>query len=140
MTPQRPDLHVRLPGDLTERLRELAAQQGVSLNALMVALIAGSVGWRLDSKEEHMPTTEAGRMGWITLTSRESDSYLDHGGLRVYAKTARRGRELFVSAEHPGRHTLFWLDPETLALIAMTTGRTDQEAWDAMDAIRRNRR
>jgi hypothetical protein len=34
--------------------------------------------------------------------------------------------------------TLFWLDPETLALIAMTTGNTDREAWEAMDAIRRN--
>lgn len=140
MAPERPSLHVRLPDGLIERLRQIADQQGISLNTLLVAVIAGSVGWTLDTEEEHMTTTEAGRMGWITLKSTKSDSYLDHAGTRVYAKKARRGRELFVSAEHPDRHTLLWLDPETLALIAMTAGRTDQEAWSAMDAIRKNRR
>jgi plasmid stability protein len=140
MAAHRPSLYVRLPGDLIERLRQRADEHGVSLNALLVSIIAGAMYWTPHNKEEGMTTTEAGRMGWKTLTSTRVDSYLEDAGLKVSAKTARRGRDQILQAEHPERHTVFLLDPETLALIAMTTGRTAQAAWDAMDALRRNRR
>lgn len=39
-------LNVRLPSDLYAELRATAEQQGVSLNQLAVALLAGSIGWR----------------------------------------------------------------------------------------------
>jgi hypothetical protein len=47
----RTDLHVRLPRDLHEQLRYLANQQGVSLNTLVVGLLAGSVDWSLDPEQ-----------------------------------------------------------------------------------------
>jgi predicted HicB family RNase H-like nuclease len=47
MVPERPSLHLRLPRDLHERVRQLADEQDVSLNTLLVALIAGSVGFKL---------------------------------------------------------------------------------------------
>jgi hypothetical protein len=40
-----PSVHVRLPAALIDRLHQLADEQGVSLNALLLALIAGSVGF-----------------------------------------------------------------------------------------------
>lgn len=39
-------LNVRLPSGLYAELRVTAEQQGVSLNQLAVALLAGSIGWR----------------------------------------------------------------------------------------------
>jgi predicted HicB family RNase H-like nuclease len=39
-------LNVRLPSGLYAELRATAEQQGVSLNQLAVALLAGSIGWR----------------------------------------------------------------------------------------------
>jgi Arc-like DNA binding domain len=139
MAADRPSLYVRLPDGLIERLRQRADEHGVSMNTLLVGLIAGSMGWRPDSKEEAMTTTEAGYRGWRTLTSTEVDSYLEHGGIRVSAKTARRGRDLVLHAESGGRHALLLLDPETLTLVSMTTGRTSQAAWEAMNSIRRQR-
>jgi predicted HicB family RNase H-like nuclease len=40
---------VRMPADLHAELVARAAQQGVSLNALVVALLAGGVGFKLDA-------------------------------------------------------------------------------------------
>jgi len=37
---------VRLPTDLHAALAAEAARQGVSLNTLIVALVAGGIGWR----------------------------------------------------------------------------------------------
>lgn len=39
-------LNLRLPVELHQLLVEEAARQGVSLNALLVAFLAGAVGWR----------------------------------------------------------------------------------------------
>jgi hypothetical protein len=44
----RPSIHLRLPRDLHDQLRETADDQELSLNSLLVALLAGSVGWKLD--------------------------------------------------------------------------------------------
>jgi hypothetical protein len=41
---------LRLPPALHEQLTEQAAQQGVSLNTLIVALLAGGSGFKLDDK------------------------------------------------------------------------------------------
>lgn len=38
---------IRLPRDLHAELRRRAADQGVSLNSLIVALLAGGVGFKL---------------------------------------------------------------------------------------------
>lgn len=40
---------VRLPPALHEQLLALAKQQGVSLNQLAVALLAGGIGFKLDN-------------------------------------------------------------------------------------------
>ena len=40
-------LQVRLPPGLHEQLLEEARSQGISLNALIVALLAGGIGWKL---------------------------------------------------------------------------------------------
>jgi predicted HicB family RNase H-like nuclease len=39
-------LNVRLPSELHAELAAEAARQGVSLNALIVALLAGGIGWK----------------------------------------------------------------------------------------------
>lgn len=39
-------LNVRLPRELHDALAEQADAQGVSLNTLIVALLAGGAGWR----------------------------------------------------------------------------------------------
>jgi len=39
-------LNVRLPDGLHADLKATAERQGVSLNQLVVALLAGSIGWR----------------------------------------------------------------------------------------------
>jgi predicted HicB family RNase H-like nuclease len=44
----RQSIHVRLPKTLHDRLRDLAAEQHVSLNTLLVAMIASSVGFKLE--------------------------------------------------------------------------------------------
>lgn len=40
-------LQVRLPPALHEQLKDEAARQGISLNALIVALLAGGIGFKL---------------------------------------------------------------------------------------------
>lgn len=37
-----------MPPALHEQLQQRAAEQGVSLNALMVSLLAGGIGFKLD--------------------------------------------------------------------------------------------
>lgn len=44
-------INVRMPADLHDQLKELAAQQGVSLNQLIVALLAGGTGWKLSDRD-----------------------------------------------------------------------------------------
>jgi hypothetical protein len=46
MAPQ-PSVHVRLPATLLAALRQRAENEGVSLNALVSALLAGSIGFEL---------------------------------------------------------------------------------------------
>jgi hypothetical protein len=46
-SPTTENLRVRLPRALAGRLRELADEQGVSINTLMVALLAGTTGFSL---------------------------------------------------------------------------------------------
>ena len=46
MTTQ-PSVHVRLPATLLAALRERAEDEGVSLNALISALLAGAIGFEL---------------------------------------------------------------------------------------------
>lgn len=41
------EFRVRMPPALHEQLAARAAEQGVSMNALMVALLAGGVGFKL---------------------------------------------------------------------------------------------
>jgi hypothetical protein len=43
----RPSIHLRLPKALHEQLRATAEEQEISLNSLLLALIAGSVGFSL---------------------------------------------------------------------------------------------
>jgi hypothetical protein len=57
----KPSVHVRLPRDLAAHLRQLADQQGVSLNALLAALLAGAVGWSLDDERRGFAEGESSR-------------------------------------------------------------------------------
>jgi predicted HicB family RNase H-like nuclease len=45
----QPSLHVRLPPALHEQLQARADEQKMSLNALLVALLASGVGFKLDA-------------------------------------------------------------------------------------------
>jgi len=45
----QPSIHVRLPPALHDELRQAADEQRMSLNSLVVALLAGGVGWKLES-------------------------------------------------------------------------------------------
>lgn len=46
-SPQRSGtLNVRLPAELHTELAHEAERQGVSLNTLIIALLAGGIGWR----------------------------------------------------------------------------------------------
>jgi predicted HicB family RNase H-like nuclease len=47
MTPPRKGLMIRLPADLHAELVRLAGEQEVSLNQLLVALLAGATGFSL---------------------------------------------------------------------------------------------
>lgn len=42
-------LKIRMPPALHEQLQQRAAEQGVSLNSLIVALLAGGLGFTLDT-------------------------------------------------------------------------------------------
>jgi predicted HicB family RNase H-like nuclease len=44
--PRSGQLRVRLPTELHEALAAEAARQGISLNTLIVSLLAGGIGWR----------------------------------------------------------------------------------------------
>jgi len=45
-----PQLHVRIPRDLRDALSIEAERQGVSLNNLIITLLAGGIGWHIDPK------------------------------------------------------------------------------------------
>lgn len=46
-----PQLHVRIPKELREALIAEAERQGVSLNNLVITLLAGGVAWRADNQK-----------------------------------------------------------------------------------------
>ena len=50
MTTQRASLHVRMPNDLIEAVREKADEQGASLNSYVITLLAGAVEWKPNKK------------------------------------------------------------------------------------------
>jgi hypothetical protein len=52
MAPPSPNLRVRLPRGLADRVRELADEHGVSVNSLLIAVIAGGVGFSLTPDRE----------------------------------------------------------------------------------------
>jgi hypothetical protein len=43
---------LRLPPALYERLQHIAADQGVSVNTLMVVLLSGGIGFKLDKRKQ----------------------------------------------------------------------------------------
>jgi predicted HicB family RNase H-like nuclease len=49
---ERPSIHLRLPRDLHDQLRATAEDQDLSLNSLILALLAGSTGWTLDPEAD----------------------------------------------------------------------------------------
>jgi hypothetical protein len=53
-------LNLRLPRSLAEQLKATAHDEGMSLNSLLLALIAGGAGFTLNQKSEARPlaTTE----------------------------------------------------------------------------------
>ena len=52
MSADRPSIHLRLPKDLHDQLRATAQDEGVTLNSLLVALLAGAVGWSPEPRKE----------------------------------------------------------------------------------------
>ena len=57
--PQRKGVFLRMPVDLHAQLFERAAEQGVSLNHLMVALLAGSIKFSLRKRPASHPRSDA---------------------------------------------------------------------------------
>jgi hypothetical protein len=47
----RTSLHIRLPASLIQALRERAEQEHVSLNTLVVSIIAGAIGFPVEGGE-----------------------------------------------------------------------------------------
>jgi hypothetical protein len=54
-TEPKPSVHVRLPRDLIAKLHRLADEQGITLNAYLLLLIAGAAGWTLDDDNKEAP-------------------------------------------------------------------------------------
>ncbi len=59
-TVKRKALYIRVPEDLRLALVEQASGQGVSLNTLLVALLAGSIGFTLDSPSDAHGNADSG--------------------------------------------------------------------------------
>ena len=47
----QPSIHVRLPPALHDQLRHAAEDQRMSLNSLVVALLAAGVGWKVEAQK-----------------------------------------------------------------------------------------
>ena len=47
----QPSIHVRLPPALHDQLRHAAEDQRISLNSLVVALLAAGVGWKVEAQK-----------------------------------------------------------------------------------------
>lgn len=60
MPVKRKALYIRVPEDLRLALVEQASDQGVSLNTLLVALLAGSIGFTLDSPSDAHGNADSG--------------------------------------------------------------------------------
>lgn len=58
-------LLLRLPEGLHKTLRERAAQQGVSVNTLAMALLAGSLKWDLADDPDKQVPRDAGTSGGL---------------------------------------------------------------------------
>ncbi len=58
---------LRIPPELHDRLRRLAGRQGVSLNTMILMLLASSVGFSFDSQEEPAmtDTDKARALHWL---------------------------------------------------------------------------
>lgn len=56
---KRKGVLLRLPVDLHAQLVERAAEQGISLNQLMVALLAGSIRFSLRKQSTSRPQSDA---------------------------------------------------------------------------------
>ena len=61
-TPKPPpvtgQLHLRIAPSLHQRLSEIAAHEGVSLNQLSVALLAGGIGYRFRKRDNSLSLEE----------------------------------------------------------------------------------
>ena len=47
----RQSVHIRIPASLVEALRERAEAEGVSLNTLIVAVLAGAIGFPVEEEK-----------------------------------------------------------------------------------------
>jgi HicB-like protein involved in pilus formation len=56
----RQSIHIRLPRSLHDRLKAAADDQDISLNSLVLSLLAGSVGFSLDGTEQVAAPLESG--------------------------------------------------------------------------------
>jgi hypothetical protein len=65
----QPTIHIRLPRPLHDQLREAAEREGLSLNTLVVSLLAGGIGFKLAKPKqraraartaEPVPTSQKG--------------------------------------------------------------------------------
>ena len=90
-------IHLRLPRRLYGRLKDVADEEGVSLNTLMTALLAGSTGFTLDPEappaSEVVSTTKGAS---LMADSRDRDSKPSG-----YYKVDRQLREAFPIALKP---------------------------------------
>jgi hypothetical protein len=87
-----PNIRVRMPRGLAERLRELAEEQGISTNTLTVALLSGATGYTLNDRTEATMTYAD-----ETLTDPDDraavDAILAFSAEKAYLPTAREVAE-----------------------------------------------
>jgi hypothetical protein len=69
----RTSIHTRLPEDLLDELRATADAQNVSLNSLLIGLLAGSVAWTLNPGKKKGPALLA-QPGPVTTDARRRDT------------------------------------------------------------------
>lgn len=75
--------------------------------------------------------------GWDQLAATdERHNRLTDGTFEIGAKTARGGKELILTIATEPTTVLMMLDTATLGITAVTRGSTNDEAWDAMNAMR----
>jgi hypothetical protein len=67
-------VHIRLPRSLLGQLRAQAQDEGMSTNALMLALLAGSIGFTLAPDKTRSPRAAADTAGGMTTPEADSDA------------------------------------------------------------------